>query len=277
MAVYAVGDVQGCLHQLQQLLKQVDFDPKHDQLWLVGDLVNRGPSSLATLRFLYQIRHSITIVLGNHDLHLLACYYHRHLLGRKDTLAEILSAPDCSQLMHWLRQQKMFHHDAELGYAMVHAGVNPNWTLEQCLALAAEVEQVLRDEQQVAEFLLAMYGDEPSCWHDDLTGMPRLRLITNYFTRLRFCAADGTLELNSKAGVDQAPIGFAPWFTHNCQSLQQGSLLFGHWAALQGNSTNPAAIALDTGCVWGQSMTLYELDNGKFYRCSCEEFKQEYV
>lgn len=271
MAVYAVGDLQGCLQPLQQLLDQVNFDPANDQLWLVGDLVNRGPQSLQTLRFLYGIRQSLVITLGNHDLHLLACAKHPHLLKRKDTIAEILAAEDAPQLLSWLSQQKLMHYDSQLNICMSHAGIPPQWSLSQALELAAEVEQVLCDEQHATEFFAQMYGNEPALWSDELTGMARLRLITNYFTRMRFCRANGQLNLDNKLGPKHAPEGFAPWFTHQSKILTTSKIIFGHWAALKGRTNHPSAIGLDTGCVWGSKLTLYNLHSGEYHSCKCNK------
>lgn len=269
MSVYAVGDLQGCLKPLKCLLEQVAFDPAHDQLWLVGDLVNRGPESLETLRFLYAMRHCVTIVLGNHDLHLLACAHKVERLKKGDTLSEILQAPDCDVLINWLRQQKLLHHDAERNITMVHAGIAPQWTLAKAQRRAAEVEEALRDDNRLPVFLDGMYGNEPAKWHKDLSGVTRLRVITNYFTRMRFCTADGTLDLKSKEGLDSAPAGYAPWFSHPNRKMRGERIIFGHWAALEGNCTEPGLHALDTGCVWGGSMTLMNVDSCEYVRCTC--------
>jgi len=256
---------------LQILLQRVQFDPEKDQLWLVGDLVNRGPDSLATLRYLYSIRQSLTIVLGNHDLHLLAAAYHPQFLKRKDTIAEIIEAEDAPVLLGWLRQQKLMHYDAELNSCLVHAGIPPQWTLAQALSYAQEVERVLRDDSAISDFLLNMYGDEPAQWHDELEGMARLRLITNYFTRMRFCNAEGLLNFSNKQGPKKAPEGFAPWFSYPSKILANQQIIFGHWAALKGRSTEPNAIALDTGCVWGGKMTLYDLLAQQTHRYKCTD------
>ncbi|MDN5516704.1 MAG: symmetrical bis(5'-nucleosyl)-tetraphosphatase, partial [Pseudomonas sp.] len=178
MAVYAVGDLQGCLKPLKCLLEQVSFDPAHDRLWLVGDLVNRGPQSLETLRFLYSIRHAVTCVLGNHDLHLLAVAHNIERLKKGDTLREILDAPDRNDLLDWLRLQKLVHHDAERKVTLVHAGIPPQWTLSKALRRAAEVEEALRDDARMPLFLDGMYGNEPAKWNKELHGVTRLRVIT---------------------------------------------------------------------------------------------------
>lgn len=271
MAVYAVGDLQGCLQPLKCLLQRVKFDPSVDRLWLVGDLVNRGPESLETLRFLYSMRDSLVCVLGNHDLHLLAAWRNIDRLKKGDTLREVLEAPDAEQLLGWLRQQKLLHYDEPRAVAMVHAGIPPQWTLGTALELAAEVEQVLRDDERLKPFLDGMYGNEPNKWSKRLTGVERLRVITNYFTRMRFCTAEGKLDFKSKEGLDDAPKGYKPWFAHKGRRSRHVDIIFGHWAALEGRVSEPGVIALDTGCVWGGAMTLYDLDNGQYHRCDCAE------
>jgi bis(5'-nucleosyl)-tetraphosphatase (symmetrical) len=275
MAVYAVGDLQGCLDPLKCLLERVRFDPARDRLWLVGDLVNRGPKSLETLRFLYSIRESLVCVLGNHDLHLLAVAHNIERLRKADTLREIIDAPDSAELLDWLRRQKLLHHDEERDIALVHAGIPPQWTLKKALKRAAEVEEALQDDARLPLFLDGMYGNEPDKWDKDLHGAARLRVITNYFTRMRFCRADGTLDLKSKEGLDTAPPGFAPWFGIPGRKTRGQKIIFGHWAALEGNCHEPGLFALDTGCVWGGAMTLLNIDSGERLSCSCEENRHE--
>ena len=271
MATFAVGDLQGCLEPLKCLLEQVAFDPSKDRLWLVGDLVNRGPQSLETLRFLYAMRDSLICVLGNHDLHLLAVAHNIERLKKNDTLQEILDAPDRADLIEWLRQQKLMHYDAERDIALVHAGIPPQWTVEKALKRAAEVEEVLGDDARLPLFLDGMYGNEPAKWDKDLHGIPRLRVITNYFTRMRFCTADGTLDLKSKEGVGTAPPGYAPWFSYPQRKSRGRKIIFGHWAALEGQCDEPGLSALDSGCVWGGAMTLMNIDSGERHRCECPE------
>lgn len=271
MAVYAVGDVQGCLNPLRCLLEQVSFDPTQDRLWLVGDLVNRGPQSLETLRFLYAMRDAVTAVLGNHDLHLLAVAHNVERLKKGDTLREILDAPNCAELLDWLRCQPLIHHDAERQLTMVHAGIPPQWTLKKALKRAAEVEEVLRDDSRLPFFLDGMYGNEPNKWDSDLHGITRLRVITNYFTRMRFCTADGRLEFKSKEGLGSAPKGYAPWFSHPERKMRGQKIIFGHWAALQGQCSEPGVVALDSGCVWGGAMTLLDIDRGIRHTCYCKK------
>jgi bis(5'-nucleosyl)-tetraphosphatase (symmetrical) len=271
MATYAVGDLQGCLSHLQCLLQRVAFDPDKDRLWLVGDLVNRGPQSLETLRFLYRMRDAVTCVLGNHDLHLLAVAQNIERLKKADTLREILDAPDRDELLDWLRHQKLLHYDAERDIALVHAGIPPQWTLAKALKRASEVEEALRDDARFPLFLDGMYGNEPARWDGELHGIPRLRVITNCFTRMRFCSADGTLDLKSKEGIDSAPPGYAPWFSHRERKTRGQKIIFGHWAALEGQCNEPGLFALDTGCVWGGAMTLLNIDSGERHRCDCNQ------
>ena len=269
MTVYAVGDLQGCLQPLQCLLKEVAFDPAKDRLWLVGDLVNRGPQSLATLRFLYAMRDSLICVLGNHDLHLLAVAHNRERLKKADTLQEILDAPDRDELLNWLRQQPLLHYDAERDTLLVHAGIPPQWTLSKALKRAAEVQDALRDDTRLPLFLEGMYGNQPARWDKGLRGIERLRVITNYLTRMRFCSADGSLELKSKEGLDSAPAGFAPWFSYANRKTRKHKIIFGHWAALEGRCSQLNLFALDSGCVWGGAMTLLNLDSGAKHLCHC--------
>jgi len=268
MTTYAVGDIQGCLKPLQCLLEQVNFEPSRDRLWLCGDLVNRGPESLATLRFLYSIRDSVTAVLGNHDLHLLAVAWSGDKLKNKDTLQEILDAPDRDELLEWMRHFPLLHYDADLNFAMSHAGIPPVWTLDQALDLSRELEAVLQGPQ-LSEYLNHMYGNKPDRWNDALEGPARWRLVTNYFTRMRFCSADGRLELKCKLGPDSPPEGFAAWFRHPSPALQRTRLIFGHWASLEGKSNTPGLFALDTGCVWGRELTLLNLEDESLLHCDC--------
>lgn len=268
MATYAIGDIQGCLEPLQCLLKKIDFNPTKDKLWLAGDVINRGPDSLATLRLLYKLRDSITLVLGNHDLHLIAVYYGLRKAGKNDTLEPLLLAPDRADLIYWLRQQKLVHHDTQLNFTMVHAGIPPQWSLDDALARSREVEAVLQSNSP--ELLLEnMYGNSPARWSDDLQGAERLRVITNYFTRMRFCSAEGELELQTKESADAAPIGFAPWFSLSGRKMRNHKIIFGHWAALEGQANTKNIYALDTGCVWGGELTALRLEDEVLFSCNC--------
>ena len=271
MATYVVGDIQGCYKPLRRLLRSADFHPSRDKLWCVGDLINRGPKSLHTLRFLYDMQDAVTAVLGNHDLHFLALYHGcaPDSVSSRHTLYDLLAAPDCDALAEWLRHRPLAHYDCIVAdasithYLMVHAGVAPQWTLQRTLALAAEVELTLQGPD-FRDYLRAMYGNQPDRWNDDLLGQERLRLITNYLTRMRFCSADGRLDLETKEGANQAPKGFFPWFELE-QLTPDTRILFGHWAALQGVTDRPYVYALDTGCVWGRELTMMRLEDHKFF------------
>ncbi len=270
MPNYSIGDVQGCFNALNNLLQKINFNPAKDTLWFTGDLVNRGPQSLEVLRFVKSLGKQAVTVLGNHDLHLLAVA-NKKIAGKKqDTLAAILTAPDCQVLCDWLRQQPFLHYDKKLAYLMVHAGLAPQWNLKKALQCADEVQTVLRSNQYT-EFLANMYGDEPNCWHESLTGWPKLRLITNYFTRMRFCKPDGTLELDKKGKADNPPPGFLPWFKVPQRAHKEVKIIFGHWAALNGEADEPHVFPLDTGCVWGNCLTAMRLEDGKRFKVSCAE------
>lgn len=266
MSTYAVGDLQGCLTPLQKLLEHVSFNPDKDKLWLVGDLVNRGQQSLETLRFLYNRRHCITCVLGNHDLHLLAVCLANRKQKKSDTFTSILKAPDRKELIQWLRNLPLVHNDSQRDITLVHAGIPPQWNIDQALAYSKEVESVLKDDSRIIGFLQHMYGNEPVLWQDDLQGWERLRLITNYCTRMRFCTPEGALDLKSKEGPGLAPKGYLPWFDAPERKASGRRIIFGHWASLQGRCSVPCIWALDTGYVWGGSMTMLNVDSGQIYR-----------
>lgn len=274
MSVYAVGDIQGCLDPLQKLLDKIRFDPSKDKLWCVGDLVNRGPKSLKTLKFLYSMRKNLVTVLGNHDLHLIACYYNTSRLKKSDTIKEILEAKESRELITWLRQQPLVHYDKERKITLVHAGIPPLWTLQESIIRSAEVELVLKDDKKIVSFLDHMYGSEPVNWSELLTGDERLRVITNYFTRMRFCKADGTIEFKSKEGLESAPEGYKPWFEIPNRKMAGQTILFGHWAALEGRCDVAHVYALDTGCVWGGCLTMMNIDSQALYHTDCAKKKK---
>jgi bis(5'-nucleosyl)-tetraphosphatase (symmetrical) len=269
MPRYAVGDLQGCFTPLRKLLDRVKFDPTHDQLWSVGDLVNRGPQSLQCLRFFRELGASARVVLGNHDLHLLAVANGIRPLKRGDTLREILAAPDCAELLNWLRQQPLMYRDPCGDYTMLHAGLAPQWSIEDAQRLADEVSAVLQSPSYI-EFLRGMYGDKPALWSEDIRGVERWRVITNYLTRMRFCTAQGELELASKDGPDNPPAGFMPWFNVPGRKSAGHTLIVGHWASLMGRAERTDIVALDTGCVWGQQLTLFNLENRTTTQCDCD-------
>lgn len=260
MAVYAIGDIQGCDDEFAHLLATLDFSPSRDTLWLVGDLVNRGPRSLEVLRRVKALGPAAITVLGNHDLHLLALALSpQEPLKAKDTLQQILGAPDRDELIEWLRHQPMLHHDAKLGYTMVHAGLPPQWDLATAQACARELETVLRDKRRCRELFAHMYGDKPNHWSDDLRGTDRLRFITNCLTRLRYCHADGRLELKFKGEVKDAPQDLMPWFKVPGRRSRDMRIICGHWSAL-GFHDADGVLAIDTGCVWGEKLCAVRLD-----------------
>ena len=272
MSTYAVGDIQGCYKALKKLLKKVSFSVNNDHLWCVGDLINRGPNSLDTLKFLQDIDDSVKIVLGNHDLHFLAIHEGCAPPRTKDTLAELLNAKDCDRLSHWLRQKPLAHFncvETKSGledFLMVHAGVAPDWSLQKTLNLSAEVELALKGNEYKS-FLKNMYGDHPIRWYDKLEGQERLRTITNYLTRVRFCDDIGSLRLDVKEGLCAAPEGFKPWYEYEKIS-QDATLLFGHWAAIEGETGRKKVHALDTGYVWGRRLTMMRLEDKQRYSIS---------
>ncbi len=265
MATYAIGDLQGCCDPLKRLLDQVKFDPARDQVWLVGDLVNRGPQSAETLRFIRGLGNAAVPILGNHDLHLLvaASGYTKQYAG--DTLADVLDAPDREELLHWLRQQKLMH--ADRGYAMVHAGLLPQWGIAKALSLAGEVEAVLRGDDHDA-FLRPLYGNKPSAWHDKLTGDDRLRVIVNAMTRMRLCNADGNMEFTHKLAPVNMPPGYMPWYDVPGRASADTPVLFGHWASL-GLLLRDDVVGLDSGCVWGRKLTAMRLEDRRVFQCAC--------
>jgi bis(5'-nucleosyl)-tetraphosphatase (symmetrical) len=260
MAVYAIGDIQGCGDEFERLLERIQFNPEHDTLWLTGDLVNRGPRSLDVLRWVKSLGDAAITVLGNHDLHLLALALAPNEKRKaKDTLDDILNAPDRDELLHWLRHQPLLHHDAQLRRTLIHAGLPPQWDLALAQACAREVETALRDIQRARELFEHMYGDEPDQWRDDLQGMARLRFITNSLTRLRVCTSDGRLKLKEKTPLAELKPGLLPWFRVPQRRSRNERIVFGHWSAL-GFYDQDNVLGLDTGCVWGGALCAMRLD-----------------
>lgn len=269
MSLYIVGDLQGCLDPLQRLLQQVAFEPGKDQLWSTGDIINRGPRSLDTLRFVKSLGSNFRMVLGNHDLHLLAVALAGKTAKRGDTLSEIIKAPDADELIDWLKHQPLLIHDVNTRTVLVHAGIPHIWSLNKALALAQEVEHVLQS-RDIKAFLQHMYGNEPDCWSDDLSGFDRLRVITNYFTRMRVCTSKGALDLSFKGPENESPVGTRPWFSHDRDaSIRQDHVYFGHWAALGSKHIGSCFHALDSGCVWGQCLTMVRREDNRFYSSTC--------
>lgn len=265
MPTYAIGDVQGCFAQLRRLLDVIQLDSRHDRLWFVGDLVNRGPRSLEVLRFVKGLGDRAVTVLGNHDLHLIMVaegFGKRH---KEDTLEAILAAPDRDELLAWLRAQPLCH--AEDGYALVHAGLLPQWSLEQALALSEEVREMLSGPHY-RDFLAHMYGSDPPYWRDELRGWDRLRVIVNAMTRMRFCTPDGVMDFRSKGPPQAAPPGCMPWFEVPHRASLTHTVVCGHWSAL-GLRLHTRLLALDSGCLWGGALTAVRLEDRQVFQVDC--------
>lgn len=273
MATYAIGDIQGCYDELQQLLQLVQFDPTRDRVWFTGDLVNRGPKSLETLRFVRELGDRAVTVLGNHDLHLLAVWQkpQRHFKSN-DTLAAIFRAEDGEELLDWLRRQPLMHYDETLDIAMIHAGLPPQWDREQALVCAAEVETVLRGPR-FHEFLSHMYGNKPSLWSDSLSGWDRLRFIVNCFTRLRFCTDEGRLDFAHKGMPGEGEHGYHPWYALPQRRSHDLPIVFGHWSTL-GLFRGYNVSAIDTGCLWGGSLTALRLEDREAFSLPCSGYSK---
>ncbi len=260
MATYAIGDLQGCLDALRQLLECIAFDPSQDQLWFVGDLVNRGPQSLETLRFVRDLGACAVTVLGNHDLHLLAIHAGVHRVRPKDTVQSILQAPDREALMHWLQQRPLLHHDPALDWVMIHAGLPPQWDLATAKAAAQEFCTTLQGPQQRL-LLERMYGDSPRRWHSRLSYWQRLRFTSNCLTRLRYCTRSGHLDMHHKGPPGTQPTRLVPWFAAPQRAHHNLRIVFGHWSTLgYYQDAGARLIGLDTGCVWGGKLTAVRLD-----------------
>ena len=264
MPTYAIGDVQGCYRELSELLALIKFNRERDQLWFVGDLVNRGPQSLEVLRYVRSLGSAAITVLGNHDLHLLAVAYgNNERLRADDTLDDILKARDRDDLLFWLRQQPLLHHDAHLGYTLIHAGLPPQWDLRTAQLCAHVVERALRDDVAIKELFAHMYGNQPDHWSDALRGTDRLRFIVNCFTRVRVCDGDGRLNLKYKGTLRTLPDGLYPWFRAPKRRTEKQRIVCGHWSALDyydSRDTDEHVLAIDTGCVWGGRLCAVRLD-----------------
>ncbi len=258
MARWAVGDIQGCCDEFEELLCRIGFSGERDRLWLVGDLVNRGPRSLAVLRLVRSLGDAAITVLGNHDLHLLAVALAGARLRSNDTLDELLAAPDRDVLLEWLLQRPLAHYDGEHRELLLHAGVIPQWTVPLTLQLADEVQQALRREPR--PLLACMYGDQPDRWHEGLAGLDRLRFTINVLTRLRFCTPDGRIDCRHKGKPDSVSVPWLPWFRVPERASRAVRIVFGHWSAL-GLHREHGLLALDTGCVWGGTLTAVNLDD----------------
>jgi bis(5'-nucleosyl)-tetraphosphatase (symmetrical) len=268
MAVYAIGDVQGCFDPLQRLLEHIGFNTVRDRLWFTGDLVNRGPDSARVLRLVYELGDRAVCVLGNHDLHLLALAAGVDKKRQHDTLEDVFAAPDREALLAWLRTCPLLHHDANLGYTLVHAGLLPQWGLSEAQALAREVETALQVDPE--NLFQHMYGSQPARWSDELRGFERLRVIVNAFTRLRYCNKDGVMDLQQKGVPGSQPADLVPWFQVPHRRNRDLRVVFGHWSAL-GVYRGENVVSLDSGCAWGRTLTAARLDCDppEFYDVPC--------
>jgi bis(5'-nucleosyl)-tetraphosphatase (symmetrical) len=268
MATYAIGDIQGCFKEFSRLLDYLGFATTRDRLWLVGDLVNRGPDSLAVLRFVKGLGDSAVTVLGNHDLHLVMQSEGHGKASREDTLASVLAAPDRNELLAWLRARPLFHVDGD--YAMVHAGLLPQWDVAQAAVLSDEASAALT-APTYREFLAHMWGSEPAAWRDDLAGWDRLRVVVNAMTRMRFCSPEGVMEFRAagaKGPPDRGPVGCLPWYDVPTRRSADHHLICGHWSAL-GFRREKNLLALDSGCLWGGCLTAVRLEDQRVFQLPC--------
>ncbi len=272
MARYAIGDVQGCVTELRELLLRISFSSDRDQLWFVGDLVNRGPDSLKSLRLIRALGDNAIAVLGNHDLHLLALAFGKSRIKAGDTLDAVLAAPDHGALIDWLLDRPLAHFDPAHGDLMIHAGLPPQWTVPQALAHAGELHAAL--EADPAAFFDHMYGDQPDLWDDALTGYDRLRFIVNALTRLRVCSCVGRMQIKAKGLPPRQGSSLMPWFEVPSRASRDTRIVFGHWSTL-GFVNRHNVLGLDTGCVWGGSLTAVNLDEPAFpLSVSCNGYQQ---
>ncbi|MGZ5044138.1 MAG: symmetrical bis(5'-nucleosyl)-tetraphosphatase [Methylobacter sp.] len=271
MSIYAIGDIQGCFDELLQLLDAISFDEHTDQLWFAGDLVNRGPKSLETLRFIKSLGDSAVTVLGNHDLHLLAASCAPKIAHKKDSLLPILEAPDRDELIDWLRHRPLFHFNED--FCLVHAGLPPQWDFKKTQKMALLAEKALKDPKYQA-FLKQMYGNKPNIWSSDLKGVEKLRFIINCFTRMRYCDVNGRLDFVHSGPIGSQPKSLMPWFDVPKRKSADMRIIFGHWSAL-GYYEGPNCYAIDTGCLWGGQLTALRLgDQVQRFSIDCPEAKK---
>lgn len=273
MSVYAIGDLQGCLDPFKRLLRRLRFDPRKDRLLLTGDLVNRGPQSLETLRFVMGLGSAAVTVLGNHDLHLLAAAAGGKLKDR-DTLEPLLRAPDRDQLLAWLRAQPLAYEEPRSGVLLVHAGVPPQWTRRKTLQLAREVSTLLQSARGPA-FFARMYGNEPARWRESLRGAARARFVINCLTRMRYCTPDGAIDLQYKGAPGSQPAHLVPWFQAPGRKTARDTIVFGHWSALGLlHDQNAGVWGLDSGCVWGGCLSALDVQTGRLVRTRCAQYQK---
>ena len=270
MAYYAIGDVQGCYDPLRRLLDKLKFDPTKDQVWFAGDLINRGPKSLETLRFIMSLGDSARSVLGNHECHFLAIAHGYKKPHRADTFDKMLEAEDIDSLIEWVRTRPFFYEDHKLGYSMLHAGVPPQWSIEDTRQHARELEKVISGKR-LKKFLAEMYGNQPDIWNEKLSGNERLRFIINCFTRMRFCDKKGRLDLSVKSAIDTQEKHLMPWFKAPHRRTANSKILFGHWSTLGLHQENNVT-CLDSGCLWGGALSAIKLGSPEQFiteDCSC--------
>jgi len=274
MAVYVIGDIQGCFDELQELVEYIEFDPKQDQLWFVGDLVNRGPKSLETLRWVKSLGNAAVTVLGNHDLHLLAAHAGIKEISSTSSLYPLLQANDADELIEWLRKQPILMYNPSLQFAMVHAGLAPQWNIDDALKYAKEIETILCSKNYT-DFLQNMYGDKPDHWDESLKGWERLRTITNFMTRVRYCTDKGVMSFSDKGPPGTQSAHMKPWFETTARKSQDATIVFGHWSTL-GYVHDHNIIATDTGCLWGGLLTAIKIgrENLTIYQLNCEAKKE---
>lgn len=263
MALYLIGDIQGCYSELRTLLDKIAFDPKKDQLWAVGDIIARGNDSLATIRYLKSLGDSFNMVLGNHDLHLLAVYHGLKKVNKLDKLEALLAAPDLPEIVDWLRKKPLLLQIPNEKAFVSHAGISPQWTIKTAIKSAKFAEKKLQSKKYI-HWLTCMYGEQPNNWHNVETKEEKFRFIINTFTRMRFCFTDGTLEFKSKHNVNNDNKDLVPWFNLSTE-LKKNSWVFGHWASLLGKCNNKNTYALDTGCVWGNHLTILRWQDKKLF------------
>jgi bis(5'-nucleosyl)-tetraphosphatase (symmetrical) len=267
MAIYAIGDIQGCFSALERLIRQLQFDPVNDRLWFVGDLVNRGPDSVSVLRYIKNLGKSAIVVLGNHDLHLLAVAAGCAQIREKDTVEDVLTAPDRDDLLEWVRHRPVLYREGD--FLMIHAGLLPEWSAGDAANCAQEVHTMLQSADY-RTFLAALYDDKRARrWSSGMTGMDRSVVITKILTRLRICTADGKMDLSFKRPPEQAPSGYLPWFQVRSRRNADATIIFGHWAAL-GLHLQDNVIGLDSGCVWGRQLTAVRLYDRHVFQVTCE-------
>lgn len=276
MSAYAIGDVQGCYSELQNLLNEINFDERRDELWFAGDLVNKGPKSLQTLRFIKALGVNAKITLGNHDLHLLAVAKNIQPLLKKDTIQEILAADDVKELIDWLKSRPLLITDDNLNFTMVHAGLPPQWSLENAKEFAKECELILQSEK-INKLLAEMYGDTPNIWVNSLQDYAKQRFIINCFTRIRFCNSDGMLDFDTKVAPGKQNTSLIPWYSLPNRKTKDNKIIFGHWSTVHiGNEKNFKqynVYPIDTGCLWGGRLTAMRLEDEKVFSVPSEEPK----